>query len=120
MWAGRLSRRMTCMSSFFGPTKDAGSGDLTIRLARASDALQLFRVAAMDSSRVPTGRVLLAIVGDEVWAAVSVETLQAVADPFRPSGDLIPLLIERARQLRREERKAERGRRRAAFRLAFG
>jgi hypothetical protein len=109
------------MTSSFGPTKELGpSTDLTIRLARASDALQLFRVSALDSSRTPTGRVLLAVMGDEVWAAVSVEDLHAVADPFRPAGDLVLLLLERARQMRREERRGERSRRRAAFRLALG
>lgn len=109
------------MTSSFGPTKESGrSTDLTIRLARASDALQLFRVSALDSSRTPTGRVLLALMGHEVWAAVSVDDMHAVSDPFRPSGELVLLLLERARQIRREDKRGERSRRRAAFRLALG
>jgi hypothetical protein len=106
----------------FGPTKNPGraSADLTIRFARTSDALQLFRLAALDSARVPRGRVLLAVVGSEPWAAVSLEDLHAVADPFRPSGELVHLLIERARQVRRAERAEDRRQRRAAFRLALG
>jgi hypothetical protein len=93
----------------FGPTKRIGpSADLTIRLARTSDALALFRLAALDSSRVPRGRVLLAVVGGEPWAAVSIDDSHAVADPFRPSGELLMLLLERARQIRREEKARQR------------
>jgi hypothetical protein len=36
---------------------------------------------------------------------VSVEDLHAVADPFRPSGELVWMLIERARQAGRAERR---------------
>jgi hypothetical protein len=105
----------------FGPTKTLGpSADLTIRQARPSDTLALFRIAALDSARVPRGRVLLAVVGGEPWAAVSLDDLHAVADPFRPSGELVLLLIERARQVRRAERAEDKRRHRAAFRLALG
>jgi hypothetical protein len=106
----------------FGPTKTAGpaSADLTIRQARPSDALALFRLAALDSARVPRGRVLLAVVGGEPWAAVSLDDLHAVGDPFRPAGELVLLLLERARQIRRAERAEDKSRRRAAFRLALG
>src|SRR3954447_21887571 len=106
----------------FGPTKTTGpaSADLTIRQARPSDTHALFALAALDEDRAPRGRVLVADVGGRVWAAVSMDDLHAVADPFRPSGDLVLLLIERARQVRRAEHQEDRRRRRAAFRLAFG
>ena len=105
-----------------GPTKttNAASADLTIRPARPSDAPALFRLAALDSARVPRGRVLLAVVGGEPWAAVSMDDYHAVADPFRPTGELVLLLVERARQVRRAEHAEDRRRRRAAFRLALG
>lgn len=65
---------------------------LTIRRATAADAFALRRLAAIDSAAPPTGDVLLAEMGDELWAAVSVDTGAAIADPFRPSGDLVDLL----------------------------
>jgi hypothetical protein len=72
---------------------------LTIRRATAADAFSLRRLAAIDSSSPPTGDVLLAEMGDELWAAVSIDTGAAVADPFRPSSDLVDLLRFRARRL---------------------
>ena len=52
----------------------------------------------------PRGDVLVAEVGGEVWAAISLDDRHAIADPFRPTGELVALLLERARQLRRAER----------------
>ena len=48
--------------------------------------------------------MLVAEVGGELWAAVSLDDMHAVADPFRPTGELVALLVERARQLHRSER----------------
>ena len=72
---------------------------LTIRRATASDAFALRRLAALDSAFPPTGDVLLAEMGRELWAAVSIDTGASVADPFRPSGDLVELLRFRAERL---------------------
>jgi hypothetical protein len=72
---------------------------LTIRRATAADAFALRRLATIDSAAPPTGDVLLAQMGDELWAAVSVDTGAAIADPFRPSGDLVDLLRYRAERL---------------------
>ena len=66
--------------------------NLTIRRAAAADEFAIRRLAALDSAFPPTGDVLLAEMGDELWAAVSVDTGHAVADPFRPSRDLVELL----------------------------
>jgi hypothetical protein len=65
---------------------------LTIRRADASDTGALVRLAALDSASPPTGDVLVAEVGDELWAAVELDSGVAIADPFRPSGDLVDLL----------------------------
>jgi hypothetical protein len=65
---------------------------LTIRPADLADLAGLDRLAALDSASPPTGDVLVAEVGGELWAAISVETGAAIADPFRPSGDLVELL----------------------------
>jgi hypothetical protein len=87
----------------FGPAKTVTSlSTLVLRRATPADAGAVITLAHLDSAPVPKGDVLLAEVGEETWAAVSLEDLHAVADPFRPSGDLVFTLIERARQLRRE------------------
>jgi hypothetical protein len=65
---------------------------LTIRRADSSDTGALVRLAALDSASPPTGEALLAEVGGEVWAAVEVDSGAAIADPFRPSGELVDLL----------------------------
>jgi hypothetical protein len=46
---------------------------------------------------------LLAEMGTELWAAVAVESGAAIADPFRPSGDLVDLLRFRAERMRGDE-----------------
>ena len=74
---------------------------LRIRQARHTDAAALERLAALDSSHAPAGDVLLAEVGGELWAALSLEDGHAVADPLRPSADAVLMLGARSRQLRR-------------------
>ena len=78
---------------------------LRIRQAGQSDAAALERLAALDSSHAPHGQVLLAEVGDELWAALSLEDGHAIADPLRPSADAVLLLGQRSRQLHRQERR---------------
>jgi hypothetical protein len=65
---------------------------LTIRRADASDTGALVRLAALDSASPPAGDALLAEVAGELWAAVEVDSGAAIADPFRPSGELVDLL----------------------------
>jgi hypothetical protein len=81
---------------------------LTIRRATAADEFAVRRLAALDSAFPPTGDVLLAEVGDEPWAALSLDTGHAVADPFRRSGDLVELLRFRAERLTAEAATRER------------
>ena len=76
--------------------------NITIRLATAADRVAVRRLAALDSAFPPTGEVLLAQADDELWAAVSIDTGHAVADPFRPSAELVELLRLRAARLRGE------------------
>jgi hypothetical protein len=73
--------------------------NLTIRRAAAADEFAVRRLSALDSAFPPTGDVLIAEMGDELWAALSVDTGHAVADPFRPSRDLVDLLRFRAERL---------------------
>ena len=74
--------------------------NLTIRLATDTDEFAVRRLAALDSAFPPTGEVLLAEMDGELWAALSTDTGAAVADPFRPSHDLVELLRFRAARLR--------------------
>jgi hypothetical protein len=77
---------------------------LTIRPADLADLAALDRLAELDSASPPTGDVLIAEVGDELWAAVEVDSGAAIADPFRPSADLVELL--RAHAEPRPERRS--------------
>jgi hypothetical protein len=62
----------------------ADSHTFVIREAQAADDAALRRLAALDSSRVPAGRILVADVDGELVAAVSLAGGPAIADPFRP------------------------------------
>ena len=73
---------------------------VVIRAARGSDGPALRRLAALDSSDLPSGDLLIAETGDEVVAALSVETGARIADPFRRTADVVDLLAHRARGLR--------------------
>jgi hypothetical protein len=83
---------------------EADSPALTLRYALPGDAGALDRLAQLDSAHAPRGVVLVAEVGGDLWAAVSLDDPRvAIADPFRPTSGLVALLAERAGQLRRSE-----------------
>jgi hypothetical protein len=96
----------TFLKRILGPVQEipASAPALTLRHAVPADADDLDRLAQLDSRRAPRGAVLVAEVGGELWAAISLDDMHAVADPFRPTGELVALLVERARQLRRSQR----------------
>ena len=72
---------------------------VTMRTAYPDDAAALARLAALDCRLVPAGDLLVAEVDGELWAAVSVSSHSAIADPFRPSAGIVNLLRVRAAQL---------------------
>jgi hypothetical protein len=76
---------------------------LTIRRADAADAGALARLAALDSSSALSGDSLVAEVGGELWAAVEIDSGSAIADPFRPSADLVDLLRLRVGHMHSEQ-----------------
>ena len=88
---------------------------LTIRPAGPADAEAIARLARLDSSRAPGGEVLLAEVAGEPWAALSLDDFHAVADPFRPTGELVFLLAEHGRTTQRRRSRGRRERRRLRF-----
>ena len=100
--------RTSFLRRLLGPTQSIGSpidtAALTLRYACPADSGALETLAQLDSQRAPRGAVLVAEVGGEIWAAISVDDSHAVADPFRPTGELVALLVERVRQLRRKQR----------------
>lgn len=109
MRRGPLRASMSVMTP--ARIKDAGpTAALTIRRAGPGDSAALGRLAELDSARVPAGDLLVADVGGELWAAMSVDGMEWVADPFRPSADVLLVLLERGRQLRRHRERARAGR----------
>jgi hypothetical protein len=75
------------------------TSDITIRLADYQDARALLRLAALDSARVPDGPLLVAETDGELVAAVPLGGGRAIADPFRPTANLVGVLALRAQQL---------------------
>ena len=89
---------------------------LRIRQARHTDAAALEQLASLDSSHAPAGDVLIAEVGEELWAAYSMTDGRHVADPLRPSANAVLILAERGAQIRRgSQRRRSHGRARLRF-----
>jgi hypothetical protein len=80
---------------------------LTIREAQPADDAALRELAALDSSRVPSGRILVAELEGELQAAVPLAGGPGIADPFRPTETLVSLCQLRAAQLRTLERRRQ-------------
>jgi hypothetical protein len=72
------------------------SADLTLRSATVADEAALARLAALDSSRVPSGELLVAELDGTLVAAVSVDTRAAIADPFEHTAAIVESLRLRA------------------------
>jgi hypothetical protein len=62
------------------------------------------RLAELDSQRPVTGPALVGEIDGRPAAAISLEDGRVVADPFRPTANLVALLRMRARGLRAQER----------------
>jgi hypothetical protein len=73
---------------------------IIIRYSTDRDRVNLLQLAALDNRPAPVGDTLLAEVDGRLWAAVGIDDGSAVADPFRPTGDLVMLLHTRAEQER--------------------
>jgi hypothetical protein len=77
---------------------------VNVRLMRPEDRPALVRLAALDSAAAGFGAYLVAEVEGELWAAVPLAGGGVLADPFRPTADLVELLQVRAGQMRWSER----------------
>jgi len=71
-----------------------------IRRAVAADETALLRLADLDSARRPAGDTVIAEQAGSLVAAVSLSDGASIADPFRPTADIVGLLRMRAAQLR--------------------
>jgi hypothetical protein len=69
---------------------------ITIRESTDSDALQLRRLAELDSARPLTGPVLVAEHGGHAVAAVSLDGRRSIADPFLPTANVVEMLLKLA------------------------
>jgi len=78
--------------------------EVVLRIADTRDAGALRRLAGRDSAEVPAAPQLVAEVGGDLVAAVSVLDGARIADPFRPTAALVELLVVRAAQLDEEGR----------------
>lgn len=75
------------------------SPGVTIRWATPADGDRLHVLAELDEAPIPPAPLLLGLVGDELWVAVSLTTGTAISDPFRPTAEVTQLVNERGRQL---------------------
>ena len=70
-----------------------------IRQATIDDDRTLERLAALDSQRPLSGRALIGEIDGSPAAAISMADGRVVADPFRATAQLLPVLIMRRRSL---------------------
>jgi hypothetical protein len=94
--AGRAGRGRTKKSA---EDSDWLAG-ITVRLFAERDIDSIRRLAALDEKPVPIGGVLVAEMAGELVAALPLAGGEALADPFKPTAQVVDLLRLRARQLR--------------------
>jgi hypothetical protein len=68
------------------------SEDVSIRPFADRDIDAIRRLAALDSKPVPVGGVLVAEQAGELVAALPLDGGEALADPFRPTAEVVALL----------------------------
>ena len=72
--------------------------DITIIHSTEDDSQSLWRLAALDDRSAPKSPALLAYVGGELRAAVSLVDGRTVADPFHLTAELVEILKFQARK----------------------
>ena len=93
--------RFRCHPASMPRNNDNNQPVIAIYLATDRDAIELRRLAVLDSApAAPQGRVLLGVVDGEVHAAIGIDDGVVVADPFRHTADLLDLLKLRVQRIR--------------------
>jgi hypothetical protein len=82
------------------PAALPASHSIAIRCATEADRITVENLAALNGARPLSGDLLIAEVCDQPRAAIHVASGVAVADPFRPTADVVELLRLRASRLR--------------------
>jgi hypothetical protein len=72
---------------------------MLMRRAATADSARIWELARLDDKRLPDGPFLVAEVGGEVEAAVSLSSGAIVANPFRLTADAVAMLRLRAAQV---------------------
>lgn len=86
---------------FDGPIRRLGAAvPVTVRAARGDDRDALERLAELDERPLPGAPLLIAEIGAQPLAALSLADDGVIADPFVPTREIVALLRLRARQLR--------------------
>ncbi len=65
---------------------------ITIRRSTPEDCAAVLQLAALDDRRAPRGDAILGFEGDELRAALELDSGAVVADPFYPTERLVRLL----------------------------
>lgn len=88
---------------------------MLMRRATAADSARIWELARLDDKRLPAGPFLVAELGGEIEAAVSLSSGTVVANPFCLTADAVAMLRLRAAQVNhRGEPTEHRARRRSA------
>jgi hypothetical protein len=93
------------------PTMPDDAGDryasaIELRLLGTDEAGFVRRLAALDDAPALDGQVLVAIMGGQAVAALSLHDQRVVANPFIPTSEAVTLLRLRAAQLSSPARRA--------------
>jgi hypothetical protein len=81
------------------PVQPAPRERVELRRAVRRDDAALVRLAQLDSAPRASGEMLVAEVDEQIVAAVPFDGGRAIADPFRPTAELVELLRARSGQL---------------------
>jgi hypothetical protein len=89
-------------------SRDASPFTIELRLLGSDEAHVVRRLAALDDAPELEGQALVALIGGEAVAALSLEDRRVVANPFVRTSDAVSLLRLRAAQLPKARRRSPR------------
>lgn len=101
---GELERGMAAVRRARPDPTPVRDQPVALRLCRVHDDEALLRLADLEGRRLPAGSFVVAEVNGTIVAALPLAGGAPLADPFRPTSQLIPLLRLRADQLIQAER----------------